>query len=286
MNARLIAYETAPSDGFELVTAPHGRDWMDTTYDRSAYRCLPLLIANQAGWLILNPATVRVKWDGGPNLDAIELQRWQPATHPQVLAAAAAAVGGMIPSIGDGQASRDIHGAPAVPDSNFPMSHFGVGIITWTLPFLFRTPPGYNLLVRGPANQVKDGVAPLEGIVETDWSPSTFTMNWRMTRPDTWVTFAKGEPICMIVPQRRGELEEFTPEILPIGADPALDAANARWCESRGQFNTDRKQPGSVAAKAGWEKHYFQGTAPDGLVAPEHQTRLRLRPFTRDRVAK
>src|SRR3712207_8402233 len=31
-------------------------------------------------------------------------------------------------------------------------SHFGSGILTWNLPFLFRTPPGYNLHVRGPAN--------------------------------------------------------------------------------------------------------------------------------------
>ena len=51
-----------------------------------------------------------------------------------------------------------------------PASHFGDGILTWHLPILFRTPPGYNLLVRGPANYPKDAVSPLEGIVETDWA--------------------------------------------------------------------------------------------------------------------
>ena len=56
-------------------------------------------------------------------------------------------------------------------------SHFGSGILTVTVGYLFRTPPGYNLYIRGPANLPKDGIAPLEGIVETDWSEATFTMN-------------------------------------------------------------------------------------------------------------
>jgi Family of unknown function (DUF6065) len=43
---------------------------------------------------------------------------------------------------------------------------------------VFRTPPGCNLYVRGPANSPKDGIAALEGIIETDWSEATFTMNW------------------------------------------------------------------------------------------------------------
>src|SRR5512139_3940709 len=99
---RLIAYETVPAEGFMLVTAPHGREWMDSTYDRSAYRCLPLLMANQAGWLILSPASVRVRWDGGPTLGAVEIVRCVDS--------------------------------PASPDYLWPISHFGQGIITWTLP--------------------------------------------------------------------------------------------------------------------------------------------------------
>ncbi len=247
MEQRLIAYETVPADGFELVTAPHGREWMDATYNRAAYRCLPLLMANQSGWLILNPATIRARWDGGTVMGAIEMQRLQSSAVPG-------------------------------PDYLYPASHFGSGIITWTLPFLFRTPPGYNLLVRGPANSPKDGVAPLEGIVETDWTPATFTMNWKITRLDTWIVFTKGEPIAMIVPQRRSELEEFTPQILPLEDNPELKASNAAWRESRDQFNAEFV----AGATDGWERHYFRGSAPDGSVASEHQTRLRLKEFTRD----
>jgi hypothetical protein len=249
---KLTAYQTLPrevvGDRFKVVAAPHRRDWMDTSYNRSAYRCLPLLIANQAGWMILNPSAVRFKWDGAPNLDAIEIERWVDLTMS----------------------------SEAMQDYLFPSSHFGSGVITWTLPFLFRTPPGYNLLARGPANHPKDGAAPLEGIIETDWTPATFTMNWKITRTNEWITFAKGEPICMIVPQRRHELEEFIPEIRLISDNPDLHAANQQWCTSRDQFNEQFKND-----PTGWEKHYFQGTSPDGTTAPDHQTRLHLREFRR-----
>ena len=97
-------------------------------------------------------------------------------------------------------------------DQFLPISHFGDGILTWHLPMLFRTPAGYNLLVRGPANYPRDGVCALEGIVETDWASASFSMSWKLTRKLMPVRFEVDEPICMIVPQRRAELEEFAPE--------------------------------------------------------------------------
>ncbi len=90
------------------------------------------------------------------------------------------------------------------------VSHFGHGILTWRLPFLFRTPVDTDLLMRGPANSPKDGIAPLEGMIETDWSPATATMNWQITRPDHVVRFVADEPIAMIVPSP-GDTSSSTP---------------------------------------------------------------------------
>jgi len=247
VSAEFIAYELHRDHGFALVPASPRREWMDATPDRFANRCLPLLMANQAGWLILNNADVRARWDGGPGLGSIEFDYDQTASGFR------------------------------------PLSHFGNGIITWNLPFLFRTPPGFNLLVRGPANQPKRGIAALEGIVETDWSPSAFTMNWKFTRRRRWVRFAKGEPVCMIVPQRRGELEEFVPRLAPIDCAPdELRASYDAWRAGRRDFLADLTRPGSAAVQAGWQKDYFRGLGPDGSTAADHQTRMRLRSFTRE----
>ncbi len=240
----LIAYRVSPWPPMRLVSAAASRDWMEATPNRFANRCLPLRIANQAGWFILNSHTLRVTWNGGNDLSDIEVESL------------------------DGEA-------------NYPASsHFGSGILTFNIPYLFRTSPGYNLHARGPANWPKDGAHPLEGIIETDWTVSTFTMNWKITRPNLPVVFHAGEPICMIVPQRRGELEAFRPELHQIEEEPELASAYRGWAQSRAEFNRDLRVPGSEATKMGWQKDYVRGTTPSGMRSKEHQTKLRLKEFT------
>ena len=78
----------------------------------------------------------------------------------------------------------------------------------------------------------RDGVSPLEGIVETDWAVATFTMSWQLTRPGTQVTFGVGDAVCMLVPQRRGEAPA-RPVIRPISDDPGLESEQAAWHRSR-----------------------------------------------------
>jgi len=124
-----------------LVPALRTRRWIEETDQRFATRCLPMLMANQSAWFILNHFAFCATWNGMNDKAAISIQASAPVPH-------------------DGATS-----------------HFGCGILTWTIPYLFRTSPGYNLLVRGPANLPKDGISPLEGIVETDWACATFTMN-------------------------------------------------------------------------------------------------------------
>jgi hypothetical protein len=242
---RLTAYRTKPSDVC-LAPAPIGRDWMDGTPQRFAHRCLPLLIANQAGWHILSPQKVDLWWSGGGAMSDLHVKQL------------------------------------AGPEPCMAHSHFGSGILTWSFPFLFQTPPGYNLLARGPANCPKDGISPLEGIIETDWASATFTMNWKMTRPMTRISFEIGEPICFIVPQRRGELELFDPVVRDLAEEPELKAHHETWAASRKQFNDAVKTPEMLGQQI-WQKHYFSGRhVEDGGTFPEHQTKLALRPFRND----
>jgi hypothetical protein len=152
------------------------------------------------------------------------------------------------------------------------VSWFGEGIATWRIPLLFRTGPDYNLLVRGPANYPKPGAFALEGLVETDWSAATFTMNWKLLDPGREVVFVEGEPICMIVPQRKGELEGFTPRSLALEDNPALHDHFTQWRVKRLEFNAGPK------SRKTWQRDYHQGRGPDG-IAERHQTSLSLRPF-------
>lgn len=224
--------------------APFERPWMDATTQRYAYRCLPLGIANAHGWELLSPSGFLAGWRGGDELDAVSL----------------------------------------IPDDStaaHAMSHFGHGILTFHVPAIFRTEPGYDLMVQGPINRPKDGISPLTGIVETDWAPFTFTMNWKFTRPGAAVRFEKGEPFCHIFPIKRGELERFEPEMRSLSDDPELKAQYEAWSASRASFNTDLKTPGSSAETQKWQKHYYRGTdlAGQPTAADDHRTRVRLKPF-------
>jgi hypothetical protein len=238
-----IAYELHPNTDTPLEPAPIARDWMDTAHLRHPYRCLPLVIANQCGWVLRSTASFRAYWYGGPHKQDVELRF-------------------------DG------------PPDNRIVSHFGSGVVTFTIPFLFRTPPGINLWVKGPANRIKDGIQPLEGVVETDWVASTFTMNWKLTRVCEWVGFEKGEPFCMLVPVPRGLAESLVPRRERITDNPELLAQYKKWEASRTGFLQGLTSRDPQAVKQGWQKDYFQGKTPEGQEFESHQTRLNIREFS------
>src|SRR5262249_7410123 len=108
------------------------------------------------------------------------------------------------------------------PNAGQVRSHFGSGILTFSMPWLFRTSAGYGLWVRGPSNSPKDNVAPLDGIVETDWNPATFTMNWKIMRRNVDVYFRRGDAIAMLVPFPLAMLEEVETEFRSIDEEPQL----------------------------------------------------------------
>jgi len=227
-----------------LRKAGKHRTWMDATDQRFANRCLPLLIANQSGWVVLNASRFRAKWNGHASKSAIIIEPLDGGTAPSAV------------------------------------SHFGHGILTWNLGYLFRTSPGFNLLVRGPSNQPKDAVSPLEGIVETDWTPATFTMNWMFTRADVWVQWERDEPFCMLVPQQRHQLEKFATRIERLSENSNLDAQHNEWSLSRRnileRLACDKK---TGAKKKEWQKDYFQGRTVSGEQFFQHQTALELHDF-------
>ncbi|MHB2166331.1 DUF6065 family protein [Alsobacter sp. R-9] len=230
--------------------APVEREWMDAPAGRHAYRCLPLVIANASGWELLNPSGFSALWGGDT------------------------AVGG-------------VHVVPdddAVP--SLAIDHFGAGILTFRIPCLFRTPQGIDLMVTGPLNAAKDGIAALTGIVETDWAVATFTMNWRFTRPGVTVRFEAGEPFAHLMPLRRGLVEEMEPEWSFLSEDPVLAAGHAAWARSRREFNAGLLEPGRPADAPLWQRHYHQGRSPDGqATSDDHRTRVKARPFVRAPLA-
>jgi hypothetical protein len=154
-------------------------------------------------------------------------------------------------------------------------------VLTFQPGYLFRTPPGVNLLVRGPVNVPKDGITALEGLVETDWLPMPFTMNWRLTRPGT-VVFEPGEVFCTILPYPRGYAESYRPELRDLARDdPALLVQVAEWQALRQDALSYNPGPPRGAAGTGG---YMRGQNPDGSRFAGHQTKIALARFQERRL--
>ncbi|MDR2857638.1 MAG: cupin-like domain-containing protein [Novosphingobium sp.] len=228
--------------------APATRPWMDATPQSFAYRCLPLNIANAHGWEVLAPCGFEAEWSGGAEPAAVTIRPDDAGANTR----------------------------------HMPEALFGSGIITFHIEAIMRTPPGWNLWVGGSPNRAKDGIAPLGGVIETDWSPFTFTMNWRFTRPNLPVRFEAMEPFCFLFPVQRGALESFDPVFAPLDADPATAGRFAAWSKARDAFHARiRAEP---PAKTGdhWQKHYYRGVDVSGeALVDDHQSKLRLKPFDR-----
>lgn len=246
---KLDAYKLTKDPELRIQPAVRERDWMDETGSQFAYRCLPVNIANAYGWHIICPTAFTAIWDGTVETDAIRMR--------------------------------------ADDGSNVPAnSHFGHGVLTFDIPYLFRTEPGFDLFVTGPINAPKHGIVALSGIVETDWAPYTFSMNWMFTRRSLSVRFKAGEPCCQIFPVRRGMLETVKPRLLELSDNPALEGDYRAWASSRAAFNNDLAHPSNNSSTAKWQKTYFRGMLPNGEIperAQRHLTKMNLRPFQNDK---
>jgi hypothetical protein len=221
------------------------RPWMDRTPEAFAYRCLPLNIANAHGWEILTPVGFEAYWRGGSSTADVIVR----------------------PDVG-------------MPSSSAPVSLFGQGTFTIHVQGLFRTPPGWNLLAGGSPNSAKDGVAALSGVIETDWAPYTFTVNWRFTRRNHWVRFEAGEPICFIQPAQRDALERMNPKFVPLSSNPDAARQFAAWSESRNSFQAKVAEKAPSAPTDQWQKRYYRGLDMDDKPGvPDHRAKLRLKPF-------
>jgi Family of unknown function (DUF6065) len=245
----LTAHHCAGRPRLEIVPARRWREWMDETEYRWANRCLPLLMANESGWWILNRHAFTATWRGG-----------------------------------DGQGAVSIEYDEDIPaNERLANSDFGYGILTFGIPYVISTERGWDLLARGPANLPRDGISPLEGLVETDWSPTTFTMNWKFTRVGASARFEAGDPFCMLVPQRRHDLERVVPRACELEENADLLAAHMEWGRRRHElavlkFVREFGRVEDVTADS-WQKDYFKGRTMDGGEVADHRTKRRLRTF-------
>jgi hypothetical protein len=241
---KLIAYKTYDYGCQTLVPASRTRDWMDKTPGAFAYHCLPLVMANSLGWFLVNLIPCEMEWDGTEASSGLKIWPLEELTERQQ---------GMLPS-----------------------SHFGSGVVTFHAEYMFCTEKKMNLITKGPANMPKFGIQALEGVIETDWLPYPFTVNWKMTAKNTRVRFDRGEPIAQIIPWPSELIGNMEPEIRDLAStDPELYEKYEDYRKKRTVFNEKFKYDGSKR-----QKYYVRGEDSLGNKYTEiHRTDWKVKPF-------
>jgi len=171
-----------------LQPASDERAW--TQAHEAVYANLSLGSANRQGWALLCPMAFEATWNGGPNAEDIAIRIDTP----------------------DGD-------APA-----FVQSQLGAGLLTLYPGYQFKTQDEQFLWVRGPINAPKDGIYPLECLVDAAVLPCTVTIHWQFTRPNHTIRFEQGEPFATILPYPKSDAETMTVEGVQLDVDTDLDA--------------------------------------------------------------
>jgi len=235
---------TTIDDPPRLIPGRPERPWMDAFGGRTPYRCLPLTMANTTGWEILCPFGFTAEWRGGVATGDITITADEPGLDPR----------------------------------GFVISHFAYATLTFHTGYLFRTQPGWAVLASGAPNHLKHGIQPLTGLVETDWLPFPFTMNWLFTAPGR-VRFEKGEPFCFINVVEHRKLDRFEPVVRTLESEPELKDQYAVWSTSRNEFNAKLQARDPETLKESWQRFYFKGQPPErgGPAPADHVHKRRLK---------
>ena len=242
---KLIAYKTYDYNCQKLVPASRTREWMDKTPGSFAYHCLPLVMANSLGWFLINDIPCEMEWDGTDAPSGLKIWSTEELSDVQKYF--------------------------------MPSSHFGSGVVTFHAEYMFWTDAKVSMITKGPANMPKHGIQALEGVIETDWLPYPFTINWKMTAKDTRVRFERGEPIAQIFPYPAETISQMEPEIqtLSVDTNPELFIKYEDYRKKRTVFNEKFKYDGAKR-----QKYYVRGEDSMGDKYPEnHQTDWKTKQF-------
>ena len=150
------------------------RDWFTPHF----YKCLPLAIGNQYGFVIKSEFDFGFIWNGQEGRDGITLFF--------------------------NENEEDL-------SKKYPRieSHFGSGIITINPPLWLRTPPGVNLMTINPPNFIIPNITVMAGVIETDNLRRNFTFNLKIQIPNLEVFIPKGTPLAAFIPIPRYYCDSF-----------------------------------------------------------------------------
>lgn len=186
------------------------RDWMDDTYNKHAYRCLPVSTANVNGWEVVLQQDIVVKWDGG----------------------------NAVPKIISGDNYSETKNG--VTYDRLIANCNKIGMIDISFGWAFKTDPDYNVLITGSPNYFIEGAVPLTASIPSDWWPDPVDISWKLTKVNEEVTFPAGMPFAFITVYPRNLMPEMEVEVEYLWDKPKLIEERTAYSDAKMRRNIEK----------------------------------------------
>lgn len=205
------------------------RDWMDNTYNKHAYRCLPLSAANVNGWEVILQQDIRLIWDGGNT----------------------------VPRIIDG----DIFKGRTIANCN------KIGMIDFHIGWAFNTENGFDTWLTGSPNYFIDGAVPLTASIPSHWWPDEVQMTWKITKENQEIVFPAGMPFAFFCIYPNNLLPNVSIDVENLWDKPELIEARMAYGEAKMKKLKEEPWTWMNGIRTGLnEKGEVIGPRHDGLV--------------------
>ena len=155
----------------QIDQLPMTRDWMDLTFDRHAYQCFPVSMANRAGLGISFKEDVSFIWDGV-------------------------------------NTSSDHH-IRITRGENFAHSKRGNRTVSFDTGLYFSPESNVSLMTMPPPNVFLDGIQCISTIVSTSALVGTFPIAVMVTKPHSEIIIPAGTVIASVIPVSLSELNNL-----------------------------------------------------------------------------
>lgn len=143
---------------------------MDNTFDKHAYRCFPVSIANTLGWTFSYPEDISFIWDGDAS-------------------------------------STDGH-VKILSGHDYVFTGRSNATISFNSSLTFRTEENVSLLMMPVPNQFIDGVQGFTTMISTSVLEPPIPYAWKITKANEIITIPANTPIVSIIPIGLSEIQD------------------------------------------------------------------------------
>lgn len=165
----IVAHKLSPGSA-NIDQLAMKRDWMDATFDRHAYQCFPMSLANRIGWEISFPEDITFTWDGVND---------STPNHVNITSG-----------------------------NKYAHSNRGNRTISFNTGIHFASKKNVSLLTIPVPNQFINGATCITTIISTSVLDHEFPIAWMVTNPNVEITIPAGTPIAAIVPISIKDIEK------------------------------------------------------------------------------